>query len=586
MTLRTSLLGGAALGALIAVAFAPAAMAKPAHHHHRAMHAPAAATKSEIDELKAEVEALKAQQDQQSAQQAQTQAQLQQLQGQLSEANARADKAEAQVQAQIETIPGAVQQEVAKQKPKTDKLYYKGVTITLGGFAAAESVYRTKNNVADIGSNFSKIPYNNSVLAHEDETRFTGRQSRISFLAQGNVNPQTQLGFYGEFDFLGAAQTANSNESNSYNLRIRHLYGQADWNDSGWHLLAGQNWSLVTMNSAGITPRNEDIPLTIEAQYVVGFVWARQPQIRLTKDFDDKQLWIAGSIENAQTTFGAAATGTGTSFGGVTTNVANAGIGLLANVNNFSLNHAPDFIGKIAFEPDIGGARPLHVEAFGLAREFYDRVSIAAGSQATQFGLTPGNSTANTWGGGFGGGVTYALVPHLLDVQGSALTGVGIGRYGSGQLPDVIQGPGGELIPIRQTMFLLGGVWHARPSLDIYAYGGDEFQGSKVYNFTVGGKTVALGYGNPAATLGNCFVEGAACSPDTQQMDQYTVGFWDKVYQGSFGSFRVGIQYSHTDLRAFGGVAGANTAGFPTGSFVRPTTSDDMVFTSIRYYPF
>jgi hypothetical protein len=586
MTIRTSLLGGAALGALIFAAVAPAAIAKPAHHHHRAARAPEGATKAEVDELKAEVETLKAQQDQQSAQQSQTQAQVQQLQSQLADANARADRAEAQVQSQIQTLPTEVAQEVTKQKPKTDKIYYKGITLTLGGFAAAESVYRTKNNVSDIGSNFSKIPYNNSVLAHEDEIRLTGRQSRISFLAQGNPNPDLTLGFYGEFDFLGAAQTANSNESNSYQPRIRHIYAQADWADSGWHLLAGQNWSLVTMNSAGITPRNEVIPLTIEAQYVPGFVWARQPQIRVTKDFDDKQLWIAGSIENPQTTFGGAASGTGTSFTGVTSNVSNAGIGLLANVNNFSLNHVPDFVGKVAFEPQIGGSRPLHVEAFGIVREFYDRVNIAAGTQATQFGLTPGNTTDNSWGGGVGGGFTLTVVPNLLDVQGSAMTGAGIGRYASGQLPDVIQGPAGQLIPIRETMFLLGGVWHAMPSLDIYAYGGDEFQGSKVYDFTVGGKAVALGYGNPAATLGNCFVELGSCTPDTEQMDQYTIGFWDKVYQGSFGSFRVGIQYSHTDLKAFGGLAGPNTAGFPPGTFVRPSTTDDMVFTSIRYYPF
>jgi len=49
---------------------------------------------------------------------------------------------------------------------------------------------------------------------------------------------------------------------------------------------------------------------------------------------------------------------------------------------------------------------------------------------------------------------------------------------------------------------------------------------------------------------------------------------------------RVGIQYSHTDLYAFPGVAGANTAGFPTTAGVQPKTSDDMVFTSFRYYPF
>ena len=87
--------------------------------------------------------------------------------------------------------PATVDAAVASHAPKTDKIYYKGITLTLGGFAAAEGVYRSKNNVADIGSNYSKIPYDNNVLAHTDELRGTARQSRISFLAQGNINPNT-----------------------------------------------------------------------------------------------------------------------------------------------------------------------------------------------------------------------------------------------------------------------------------------------------------------------------------------------------------------------------------------------------------
>ena len=59
------------------------------------------------------------------------------------------------------------------------------------------------------------------------------------------------------------------------------------------------------------------------------------------------------------------------------TNLA-AGGSEFDKANNFSLNHIPDFIGKIAYEPMIDGAQPLHVEAFGIYRSFYDRASIAA----------------------------------------------------------------------------------------------------------------------------------------------------------------------------------------------------------------
>jgi hypothetical protein len=589
--MKTSLCGGAALVALLALGLTPAAMAKTPHRHYADPAASAAAAeraemKNEVDELKQQVAALEDWKNQQAQTQAQTQAQVSDLQGQLTQANARADHAEQQVAAEIETLPTQVDADVAKHTPKTDKIYYKGITLTIGGFAAAETVYRTRNNVADIGSNYSKIPYNNSVLAHTDELRGTARQSRVSFLAQGNITPNLVASFYGEFDFLGAAQTANSNESNSFNLRTRNVYGALDWNDSGWHLLAGDSWSLATMNTKGITPRNEDVPPTIEAQYVPGFVWARQPQVRVTKDFDDKQLWLAVSVENPQTTFGAAATGTGTSLGGVTVNNSATGISLLSNANSFSFNHFPDVIGKIAFEPVIGGAQPLHLEVFGIVRNYYDRVNVAAASQATADGFASGNFTENTWGGGVGAGATWTVAPKLLDVQGSFLTGRGIGRYGSGQLPDVIVGPGGNLEPITETMFLFGGTLHATPALDLYVMGGREQEDAKAVDTVVGASTLHLGLGDSFATLGNCYVELGTCAPDTKSISQVTVGFWDKLYTGSFGQVRVGIQYSHTDLAAFSGLAGANTAGIPVGSTVRPTTSDDMVFTSFRYYPF
>ena len=99
---------------------------------------------------------------------------------------------------------------------------------------------------ADIGSSFSGMPFSNTTTAHISELRFTARQSRLSILAQGDVDSDTHLAFYGEFDFLGGPQTGNSNESNSYNPRIRNIYGTVDWDAEGLELLAGQNWSLLT----------------------------------------------------------------------------------------------------------------------------------------------------------------------------------------------------------------------------------------------------------------------------------------------------------------------------------------------------
>ena len=68
------------------------------------------------------------------------------------------------------------------------------------------------------------------------------------------------------------------------------------------HLLAGQAWSLVKLNSQGITPRNEMAPPTIDGQYIPGFTWTRQPQIRLVQDLPHA-VSIGVSLENPQTTF-------------------------------------------------------------------------------------------------------------------------------------------------------------------------------------------------------------------------------------------------------------------------------------------
>ena len=213
-------------------------------------------------------------------------------------------------------------------------------------------------------------------------------------------------------------------------------------------------------------------------------------------------------------------------------------------------------------------AQPLHVEVFGLYRNFYDRVNIAA---TNGLAVPASIHNVNVDGGGVGGSVTWTVIPKLLDLQATAMTGTGIGRYGSGQLPDVTFRPDGTLAPAQETTFLGGVTWHTTPLLDIYAYGGQEAQQRKT--FITG--AVTSGLGSPTLNLAGCLVEGGACSPNLEAENQITAGFWWRAYQGRFGSFRLGAQYSYTHLTAFGGAGG-----------IKPTTDDSMVFTSIRYYPF
>ncbi len=395
------------------------------------------------------------------------------------------------------------------------------------------------------------------------ELRGTARQSRLSLLAQGDVDNDTHLTGYYEMDFLAGPQTANSNQSNSFSPRIRNIYATMSWDSLGLEVLAGQNWSLVTANTHGISPRNELVPATIEAQYVVGYNWARQPQIRVTKNWN-KEFWAAVSVENPQTTFA----GNAAAASGVSVTNVHVGASQIDNTVNVSLNHIPDIVGKLAWEPILGGAQPLHMEVYGIYRSFYDRTNIAA---VNGLGLPANITNTNNDGGGVGGSITWAAIPKVIDLQATAMTGTGIGRYGSGSLPDVTLRPDGSLAPVQETTFMGGITWHATPALDMYVYGGEEGEKRKTY---VTG-TTTTGVGSPTLNLAGCLVEGGACSPNLENESQITGGFWWKTYQGKFGQVRLGAQASYIHLSAFSGTGG-----------VRPTTDDTMIFTSIRYYPF
>lgn len=542
--------------------------------HKRAAHASAdGSLKSEVRELREQLQAMKARLDAQSQTQTVTQAQVATAQAQAAAAQTQAEAVQTQVaanQVKIDTLPDQVKTVVAANKPKTDKIYYKGIGITLGGFLEAASISRDRYLGNDIASSFNSIPFNNSRVGQSSETRFSARQSRLSLLAEGKPDADTTLSFYGEFDFQGQGTASNPNESNSYVPRIRHLYGTVDWNNFqgqgfGLHLLAGQNWSLVTLNTKGITPRNELTPPQIDAQYVPGFAWTRQAQFRVTGDFLDHKLWVAASVENPQTTVGGTSPAVGGGVivtGGQTSIVQVTGAGALTGAN-VSLNSIPDVVVKAAYEAKLLD-RNVHFEAFGLGRAFTARQTISPASTAATRDDT-------VYGGGGGGSVVAQIVPGKLDAQISGLWGNGVGRYGSAQLPDVTFNSTGRIKPITEEMYLGGVTMHANKALDLYLFGGEEHVDRQAYPV---GSSV-YGYGNPLVSNAGCAIEGGSCSATTKLIDQATIGFWQKLYQGPWGRLQVGAQYSYTERKGFTDSVGNG-----------PSQSENMFFTSFRYYPF
>ena len=466
------------------------------------------------------------------------------------------------------------------------KFVFGALTITPGGFAAAEGVYHSRTEQVDIGSGYQNIPF--GPQAGTQELRFSARQSRIAALIEAPITPTVLASGYGEFDFLGSGATSNFNESNSFVPRIRHLYATLDLNEYGLHVLGGQTWSLATLNSKGITPRNEITPPTIDAQYVPGFVWKRQPGIRLTKDFNQK-LWFAISAEQPQTTYGGSVGCTAGVNGTAVPNTLGVADSVTCQlggnnnlngtaVSNFSLNHVPDVVGKVAYEAKLAD-RDVHLEAFGLYRDLYDRVAYGAAAAPTSA------SNQDTTGYGVGGGIIVPIIPKRLDFQASGMYGRGIGSYGTAQFSDATFQPNGAPAAIRESMLLGGLTLHATSAIDLYAFGGVEQVQPSVYTTNAAGTTYA-GYGIPTANNSGCFntLGGGTCNGQAKRVFQITGGMWDKIYKGSFGEVRVGVQYSYTQRELFQGSA---TSAPATGALpFSPHQNDQSVLTSLRYYPF
>jgi hypothetical protein len=436
------------------------------------------------------------------------------------------------------------------------------VNVKIGGFIESAGIYRTRNEVSDVGSDYNQgIPFNSSPLAHENETRFSARQSRLSLLVSSDVNPETHLAAYYEMDFLSSGTNSNSRESFSYVPRSRNIYTTMDKDDWGWaglggfHLLAGQNWSLLTTNTKGIMPRTEQIPLTIDAQYVEGFNWLRVPQFRAVEDFGHG-LWVGVSAESPQiVTSPITAPTSGVNY----TNNGNSA-GLLNNSTTYSNDYIPDAIGKVALDPGWG-----HYELKGLFRTFTVR---SQGENRSTFG----------WGGG--GAASMPVVSQYLDLQLSGLYGSGIGRYGSGQLPDAaFKADLIHLVAVNEAQALVGLIGHPLTGTDLYVYGGWEHAdraGSKgVFTDSSTGKfTGAPGYGSPELITSGCDVEGGTCQAETNQLTQVTGGIWQDIYKGNFGRFVLGGQAGYIWRKGFSGVGGT------------PRTDIAIFMTSLRYYPF
>lgn len=108
-----------------------------------------------------------------------------------------------QINAETEKNVNEPPKDATSKKIWSDKKFHLGqITITPGGFFAGEGVWRSRNIMTDMGSNFAAIPALNLPQAYMKEFRLSARQSRLSALAESNINPKTLISGYVETDFL------------------------------------------------------------------------------------------------------------------------------------------------------------------------------------------------------------------------------------------------------------------------------------------------------------------------------------------------------------------------------------------------
>ena len=440
----------------------------------------------------------------------------------------------------------------------TKAIYFKGITLTPGGFLSADTIFRNKALGADISTPLNSIPFPGNSGSQTTEFNASGRASRISLLAEGKL-PTVKLSGYVEADFLGTGITSTDNSTNSYALRLRQGWGQAKF-DNGWSFTGGQMWTLATQNSKGIDNRvgagaGEQIPQTIDTSYNAGFTYTRQYGFRVVKSFGDK-FAVGASVEESATTLTVHGNPTITALstvnaneGGVTTPtiattvynnflVGSPGTstGAYNPTGTYAYNKTPDFVVKAALDPGWG-----HYEVFGLVSNFRDRAfpcyyanggynfpttlpGTDPDNPPTNIPATPctiagpangsTNPTAGAFsdsrtGGGIGANARVPLLNKKVDLGFHILGGSGIGRYGSAGLPDATVRPDGTLALLRNYQALGTLELHPTPKLDIYMYAGGEYSSRASYSYTnqVTGKAGTAGYGSPAFRNDGCFVE-------------------------------------------------------------------------------
>ena len=127
------------------------------------------------------------------------------------------------------------------------------------------------------------------------------------------------------------------------------------------------------------------------------------------------------------------------------------------------------------------------------------------------------------------------------------------------------------MLGLRELHTFAGIEYHPRPRLDLFTYAGAEYAGRYAM---VAPNGSAAGYGSPLVRYANCTdeVDRNTCGGANRNVQEVTVGYWYKLYQGAFGRIQYGNQVGYLYRNLWSGIGQT------------PKGSDLVMFSSIRFY--
>jgi rubrerythrin len=556
--------------------------------------------KDVVDQQQAALQQLQQQLQKTQQQLQQTQSQLNQTQQQAQDAQAKAAAVENSSNMQVQKVQSDLSDvktalnatsEAEKKTAKAvgelehpDSIAFKGVRLTPGGYADFTGYWRQHALNSGPASTFNAIPLGNAYKGVGGLTEYgqTARGSRLTLRADADAG-KTKLTGYFEGDFFGVA-VANPNQTDAWPFRIRQAWGRAKFED-GWTITGGQEWNMMTMNRRAADSDAVWIPNVLDTNYIVGWNWGRQAEIKFAKTIPEGVTFAVSVNEpaalvnvnntNAQV---AGLTGSGSGNLGNTyattcstgNNAAGTPVTVCTLATTYTTNKAPDFLEKIAYDNPRWG----HFEVKAVERFFRARIN---------------ETTTNKSATGFGGGAGFIvpIIPKKLDFVGQGMYGKGISRYiDSGQYDLFVRqntvtsiynptftSTGGDdgLQPLKAGAGSLGLESHPTPRLELDLYGSFEhYDRSPYYVTTICPATAptcvptleALGYGVENGANNRSLIEG-------------TIAAWYDLIKGRQGTLRYGAQYYYAQRRlwsAGGEVAqhGLENAGYVGMRYILP----------------